>query len=151
MSANEYRVVWQREGLSRRTALRQTLAGAERLALVLQGRMEEATGRSRDELACCSGRECSCGGETLGEAWEARTRQIPSLVAVPLIESRKVGPWEGTGHPTFERAQKHHELCPGAEDCDCGAALPGDTPASCTCSPGIVSWECPWHGGAPDA
>ena len=90
---SEYRVVWQREGLGRKVAIRQTLAGAEKLSLTLQGRIEEATGYPAEAYACCGGDDCSCGGETNAEMWARKSRMLPPLVVVPVIEARKVGPW----------------------------------------------------------
>lgn len=93
MARLEHRVVWQREGLSRRIKIVQTRKAADRFALVLLGQMEAATGRSRDEYACCNGRECGCRGETLGDVWDAAAHGIPPLIFGPAIEARPVGDW----------------------------------------------------------
>lgn len=94
----EYRVRWQREGLTQRTLIYQTRVGAERRALVLQGRMAEVTGSDPNAYACCSGGSyagdfCGCGGVTNGEAWAQASSTVPPLVDGPVVEARPVGAW----------------------------------------------------------
>lgn len=95
--AREYRVVWQREGATKRRTIRQTEAAAQRFALVLQGRLAEATGLDPDGYSCCDGYECGCGGRSRAQDWAAATSRIASLIYGPVIESRSVGSWEATG------------------------------------------------------
>lgn len=94
----EYRVVWQREGLTPKSRLYKTLKGAEkRKALLLDPIPEIAkahfTFQDLDGHYCCSGRECGCGGSTLREMLEYQSKDIPALQWV-RIESREVGEWE---------------------------------------------------------
>src|SRR4051812_35369570 len=96
LKRTEFRVVWQREGVSKRTARYRSRAQAERKALILQGRMVEATGEDPNDYACCSGRECGCRGVTKAQAWAERAEQVPPLVFGPVIQAREfvATPWE---------------------------------------------------------
>ena len=46
-----------------------------------------------NELACCSGHECGCGGMTFRERSEYQFAEMPALEYVRL-EAREVGAWE---------------------------------------------------------
>lgn len=108
--AFEYRVIWRRErgrfydwetGAEDysdapgplHSRIYQRPVYARRLALILQGRMAEATGDDPDDYACCSGRECACRGETNADAWAARAEGMPPLLEGPTIQRREVGEW----------------------------------------------------------
>lgn len=91
VSRTEFRVVWQREGFTKRSKRFRSRAQAERKALILQGRVAEATGEDPNAYACCPGTRdywCGCGGITKGEAWAQTARQVPPLVYGPVIETR---------------------------------------------------------------
>lgn len=87
--AREFRVTWQRQGMSRpRERLYQSERGARRHALLLQGRIAEATGLlPEDGCPHCdymrSVEECS----------ESDHLRFPPLILGPRIESRPVGEW----------------------------------------------------------
>lgn len=93
----EYRVSWRREGQRRKHVLRQTEAGARRIALVAQGRIHDAHPElDPDAYWCCPGTreyECGCRGVTNAEAWAAHTARLPALVELPVIERRAVEEW----------------------------------------------------------
>ena len=63
----EYRVIWQREGCSKRRVIYQTLAGAK---------------------------ECAKRQRTAAEDIDWLSSPIPELVFGPNIESRDVGEWQ---------------------------------------------------------
>lgn len=88
----EYRLRWRRQGLGIRTKLYQDRAAAERWALILQGKMAEATGLDPEAYACCDGRDDGCGGRTNEQVWADRPGQ-PPLVELAL-EVRAVRPWQ---------------------------------------------------------
>lgn len=75
----EYRVIWQREGMARRVAIRQTERGA--LNKVENLLWSDAAGRP-DEPA---------------DFPDDRFGRMPRLAERPRIESREVGDWEAWG------------------------------------------------------
>lgn len=90
----EYRVVWQREGLSKRTKRYATRLAAERFSLIVQGRLIEAyPAINPDEIFCCGGHMCACRGMTYREHWESESKPYPPLIYGPIIEQREVGEW----------------------------------------------------------
>jgi hypothetical protein len=95
MSRTEFRVVWQREGLSKRSVRYRSRAQALSKALVLQGRIWEVTDQDPDGYACCSGAECGCGGLTRAQAWAQRSAEVPPLIYGPVIQTRTftATPW----------------------------------------------------------
>jgi hypothetical protein len=94
MAAREYRVTWQRQGLSRRSVLRQSAEAAERYTQLLRGQMQELhPDRDPDDYTCCDGSQDGCGGLTWREEWDRRSQQVPPLVLL-RIDSREVGEWE---------------------------------------------------------
>lgn len=76
-----------------RSRIYQRRANAKRFALIVEGRMAEATGRDPKDYACCSGRECGCHGETNAEVWARRVAEFPRLMEGPTIQCREVGDW----------------------------------------------------------
>jgi hypothetical protein len=92
----EYRVVWQRQGLSRKTKTYKRLATADRRRLLLSGTPDErfaALGiADPDSPMCCSGYECGCGGTTYRESDALYIAGMPQL-EYAVIEERKVAPW----------------------------------------------------------
>jgi hypothetical protein len=111
MSAStEYRVSWQRDGRSRRTRIWQTRDAAECHALVIQGRMVEATGKDPEAFRCCDGNECDCGGATNAQVWARQSEGVPPLTIGPVIDARTVGEW------TTVADASQLELAPDADD-----------------------------------
>ncbi len=93
MSQSEYRVRWQREGLRPKTRIFQRRQAAERLMLVLEGRLAEVTGLDPDDYACCSGFECACYGASNAQVWAKERAALPPLVQGPELQERNVAPW----------------------------------------------------------
>lgn len=96
MSKVEYRVRWRREGLRPATKRYATREAAERWALIVQGRMQEATDKDPDDYACCPGGYadmCGCYGRTNAQVWAQRTAEVPPLIEGPVIQTRPVGEW----------------------------------------------------------
>ncbi len=92
----EYRVVWKREGLKRKTKRCVRLAKADGLAALLRARTAaevlKLRGVDPEALNCCSGRECGCGGETNLEREEAYRDELPPLEYC-FVEERTIGEW----------------------------------------------------------
>jgi hypothetical protein len=142
--ASEYRLIWRRESGyvydhetgaddyddspgPLRSRIYQRRAPAERLALILQGRMAEATGLDPDDFACCSGWECGCGGKTNAEVWAEKAEEIPPLVEGPTIQRREVGKWEAapaSPAPPQLDASAPRLTSQGAGRCTCEPAPP---------------------------
>jgi hypothetical protein len=97
MGELEYRVVWKRKELSRKTRRFRSLKTAEKFRGVLTaGSTEERLlllGKDPDAYYCCDGHECGCGGETNRESEEHYADGMP-LLEYCVIEERPVGPWE---------------------------------------------------------
>lgn len=96
MSKREYRVVWKREGLKRKTASYATRSGAERRVALMGPEPWVAFGESPDALFCCPGTradECSCGGRTIREQSDATRHDMPPI-EYAYVEGRTVGAWE---------------------------------------------------------
>ena len=91
----EYRVIWRREATGRVVVFVAGLGAvaARRLALILRGAMAEALDLDPDDFACCSGRDCGCGGLTNQQVWDKKAENIPPLVEGPTIQRRTVGEW----------------------------------------------------------
>lgn len=83
--ASEFRVLWRREGLSRRTKLFQRRDAAERWMLRLEGRMAEVTGLDPDADAG--------DGRCNQSVWDDMAVRLPPLIELALHE-RPVGEWE---------------------------------------------------------
>lgn len=94
-AAQEFRVKWWREGAGRpSTRIYQMRSAAQRLILILEGRLAEAfPDTDPNDFACCSGRECGCEGETFAELWAERQDRFPPLIDGPHLEARPVGIW----------------------------------------------------------
>lgn len=90
----EYRVVWQREGLKPKFRIYKRRSSAEmRVGLLTDPEPWKFIKKAPDSYACCSGRECGCGGLTVkADAIRQRARMIPLLYV--RIEARRVGEWE---------------------------------------------------------
>ena len=89
---NEYRVVWQREGLKPKRKRYATLAAAQRFMGLLGPEPWVVLGKDPDALWCCSGWECACRGVTNRQNSEDQRANMPKLLSVRLDE-REVGPW----------------------------------------------------------
>lgn len=92
----EYRVVSKREGMQRQKEKRYaTKEGADRrLALLVSKSPWTIThpGDDPDDLFCCSGYECGCGGQTIREWHDDYTKSLPKLLFAG-IHRREVGEW----------------------------------------------------------
>ena len=110
----EYRVVWQRQGLSRRQKIRGTLKSAERYARMLAGDVPDILpNKDPNDTACCLGYECGCRGETVAHAREEHRQRMkqryadqPPLVLGPLIYRRKVEEWELSEYWSHREARR---------------------------------------------
>jgi len=65
------------------------------------GNMER--NREGDELVCCSGYECGCGGQTLAQHCAEERAKLPALVSI-AVEKRQVTrtSWEAVSDVTFD-------------------------------------------------
>ncbi len=88
----QYRVVWKRQGLDRKTKVYATRRGADRFISLLGPAPWEGLGREPDELYCCSGHECGCGGGTVRDRMLEDRKDMPPLESISL-EQRPVGQW----------------------------------------------------------
>lgn len=88
----EYRIVWQRVGLRRKSKRFARKATADRFILLLGPEPWLALGKDPDQLFCCSGDWCGCGGNTWREHLEGQRKEMPPLLYV-RTEMRSVGPW----------------------------------------------------------
>lgn len=102
----EYRVSWQRgpdehDCYIRKSATFGSLKGALRRVLLLGPEPWLAFGKLPNEMDCCTGQECACGGLTVRQASDERRKNLPPLVGSPVITRRTVtrGAWE----PVSER------------------------------------------------
>lgn len=96
----EYRVVWKRDGCDRKTKRYVSKARAERF-MALLGPDPFTAGKAYghwppdaelDDIACCSGHECACGGLTIREHLAEERKDMPMLEWCRL-ETREVGKW----------------------------------------------------------
>lgn len=96
MDKYTYRVVSKREGRRTKYKTFATIKAAERrLALLTSAepwKLKDPR-NNIDEVVCCDGYECGCGGETHGEAFEAFKKETATLLDA-YIEKRPVGDWQ---------------------------------------------------------
>jgi hypothetical protein len=95
--ANEYRVVWKREGCHRKERRFARVATAERFLLLFGPEPWTAYGAEPGRPYCCSGYECGCGGLTERQRTAEERAKMPPLEYVRM-ESRLVGLWEEVSH-----------------------------------------------------
>jgi len=89
----EYRVVWQREGLSvKRRIYKRRLSAIRLVRVMTDPEPWKMFGKDGDEFLCCSGRECGCEGVTIAENSKAERERMPALLWY-RIESREVSAW----------------------------------------------------------
>lgn len=93
--AIEYRVAWKRVGCRAKSKRFRDLAAAEKF-MTLFG-PEPWTyyadrDKGADDLICCTGYECGCGGETYRGRSDAQRARQPGLEYVRL-QLRGVDPW----------------------------------------------------------
>lgn len=94
---NEYRVIWKREGMRVKRKRYANRVMAERFLKILgpepwtafQSRWNR---KGPDDLLCCDGHECGCGGVTVRQHHEEARKTIPPIEWV-RIEQREVGKW----------------------------------------------------------
>lgn len=100
----EYRVVWKRHGLHRKSKRYATRKGAERFALLLGPEPWKALDVDPDQQHCCSGHpECACEGatwrehllakRTAGGRYSEDDSGMPGIEYI-RIEKRPVADWE---------------------------------------------------------
>lgn len=96
----EYRVVWKRVGHRRKTKRFARLATAEKFLVMLGPEPWRAyafhrDGRPKDpeDVVCCGGWECGCGGQTVREQSDEMRKNMGPLEGIPVLECREVGPW----------------------------------------------------------
>ena len=89
----QYRFVWKRAGLTPRSKVYSRLSTAQHYALLFGPEpWRYYTEKGPHELACCNGDECGCGGYTVREQSERKTKDLPKIEWT-RIERRDVGPW----------------------------------------------------------
>jgi len=89
-----YRVVSRRAEGRPKVATFSTLAAAQkRVALLTSPEPWTVLGLKADDLVCCDGSMCSCGGKTCEEDTVERRAAMPGLLWVRL-ERREVTPWQ---------------------------------------------------------
>jgi len=111
MITEEYRVVWKRKPFSidpdggggktemfdprPKTRRYSTRRGAEKFMLLLgpEPWRYYAPTRNADDLVCCSGYECGCGGMTYREQSDKTREDMPDIEYVRL-EVREIGEWK---------------------------------------------------------
>jgi hypothetical protein len=105
MFKTEYRVVWKRRGLKRKSKRYMSLKAAERRITLMGPEPWKALGLDPDER-CCSGLECACGGRThreiLLEQRNGRMHEddagMPPIEYV-FIEQRPLAKWQPLNRP----------------------------------------------------
>lgn len=97
----EFRVVWKRRGLYQKSKRYATLKAAETRVQLLGPEPWIALGVLPDDIACCSGNECACGGVTWREQLLSQRNQPrhPDDTGMPAIEyirveRRPLSAWE---------------------------------------------------------
>ena len=89
----EYRIVWEREGIRRKTKRYRSLKMLKRYVRLLKNdRPWEIFNLDKDDNYCCGGHECGCQGETVEEHFQNRYVEIPDLEYL-YLESREIGEW----------------------------------------------------------
>jgi len=89
----EYRVVWKRKGVNRKIKkCVRKITAARHAALLTSQEPWVLFGQKPDDLACCTGHECGCGGLTIEQEYNQRSRAYPPLEYVK-IEIRDVSLW----------------------------------------------------------
>ena len=89
----EYRVIWKREGARKpKRKEYRTIRGLERFLKLFSDAPWEACGNDPDELMCCSGYQCGCGGLTWREWHDGQTAALPNIEYM-RIEEREVNEW----------------------------------------------------------
>lgn len=104
MNKYEFRVVWKRRGMDRKTKRYATLKAAENRVLFMGPEPWLALKVEPDALQCCPGTaqyECGCGGQTwrehlLGSRQEPAYEGDDGMPAIEYIriERRALAPWE---------------------------------------------------------
>jgi hypothetical protein len=94
----QYRVIWQREGCRKKFKLCARLSTAERHIGLLTSNepwkhIHDLKELGPDDLFCCDGYQCGCGGNTCAEHFTEKRESLPKLLYAE-IEKRSVGEWE---------------------------------------------------------
>ena len=85
----QYRVVWKRDGYKEKTKLYWSKHYARRFLAIMGPEPWLALGKGPDDLFCCKGYMCNCGGVTWQEALIADRANMPVL-EYAFIEQRQV-------------------------------------------------------------
>ena len=99
--AKQYRVVSKRTGCRTKAVEYARRSSALRRMTLFGPEPWKAWGQEPDELMCCPGNMCGCGGVTNREQHEAIRENMPRLEWIRL-EVREVGPWEVDPEPAPE-------------------------------------------------
>ena len=94
MAGAEFRVVWKREGLRPKKRVYVQRTRAEKFLQLFGPEPWTYLGHQPDDLVCCSGRECGCGGLTYAEYDRSKRAELPKLEWI-RVETREVGAWHG--------------------------------------------------------
>ena len=98
----EYRVVWKRAGCVVKRKRYRYRKNAEKWITLLGPEPWTTYGRAPDDLQCCNGRECACGGVTVREHSDEIRATLPAIEWIRL-DSRPVGQWEPAGTLSREK------------------------------------------------
>jgi len=99
-TTKQFRLRWKRVGLPEKRRIYWLRRYAEKYALLLGPEPWKALGRDADEIMCCNGRECNCGGRTWREHMiEVRASQnhygMPAMEYVAIDERMvELGEWK---------------------------------------------------------
>jgi len=91
----EYRVIWQREGSTKKRKVFQSKTGANRWFRLLTDKEPPwnlYNIADPDEVDCCDGNECGCGGVTFREIFAKKSEGLAKIIHSE-IQSREVGEW----------------------------------------------------------
>lgn len=94
MTSTQVKVTWKRAGNEPKSKRFIGMKRARRWLTILGPEPWLAHGQRPDDLNCCSGRECGCGGITVREHWESGREGLPPIEWIK-IEKRTLtyGEW----------------------------------------------------------
>ena len=89
MTKTQFKITWKRAGNAPKSKIVYGLKWANHVVTILGPEPWRAHGQQPDDLFCCSGRECGCGGGTVREHWESGREGLPPLEWIK-VEKRTV-------------------------------------------------------------
>lgn len=89
---SEWRVTWKRVGCRSKLKRFGSRLTAEKFTTLFGPEPWTHKGKGPDDLVCCAGRECGCGGQTYREKSEEQRSRQPGLEYVRL-QARPYAPW----------------------------------------------------------